>query len=133
MINQNSNSKLLIILAAIVLNLAGCSIFGKNQPETIPLPPKNLDSSQPLVLPQIGNSKQSVITESEAAMNNESQVSNKQRKIIEDRGPGGAVNKITVDNPGKIPDYYIYPSSQQDLNINDNPNRVSPPSWQYSW
>jgi hypothetical protein len=131
--NRNIKSLMRIITISTSMLFVGCAWFGKSQPEAIPLPPRNVDESAPLVLPQIGNSKQNTITESEALSRNESTASIKKRTIIEDRGPGGAVNKITVDNPGNMPNYYIYPSTQQELNVNDNPNRISPPSWQYSW
>ena len=108
---------------------ASCSIFSKSQPATVPLPPKSLNASAPIMLPQPGNTRQQSISESSAAQQNESQVSRK-KVIMEDRGPGGSVNKITVDNPGNVPDYYIYPPQQQ---YNNNPDKISPPNWQYNW
>jgi hypothetical protein len=53
--------------------------------------------------------------------------------IKEQRMNGGFVTQIKIDNRGKIPDYYIYPTGQQNLNINNPQRNMATPTWQLSW
>jgi hypothetical protein len=128
---QNNKHSLVAKLLALTTSLLviGCSVFGgKQAPETIPLPPKNLNNSAPIMLPQPGNAARPIISESAAAMANESQAT-RFKRITEQRSPGGAVNKITVDNPsGGLPDYTLTPN-QQDNNTSNNPDKITTPSW----
>lgn len=124
----------LILVALIGLGLSGCSLFTKNPPPTVPQPPQKLNQpNQNLVLPQIGSNQSLTISESAAARQNESQPT-KFKTITEDRGPGGTINRITVDNPqGGLPDYYLTPNIEQQTYTNNNPDKLSPPTWQWSW
>lgn len=117
------------LVISLGIMLTGCSMFGK-QPESTPLPPQAINTST-AVIPQIGSNKAVRIESSNSY--SESQSAYKRRQIVEDRGPGGGVNKITVDNAGNVPDYYLYPSDQTQYNTNDNPDRVSVPNWQIKW
>lgn len=121
---------LLIIIASVWIG--GCSTH--QAPETIPLPPpKSLNgSSAPILLPQPGNATNQTISESAAAIANESQPT-RFKQITEQRGPGGVVNKITVDNPsGGLPDYTLTPN-QQDNNTSNNPDKITTPSWGWNF
>lgn len=124
----------LLLVAVAGFALGGCSLFGKSSPPTVPQPPQALNQANPnLVLPQIGSDGAQTISESAAARQNESQPT-KFKTITEDRGPGGTVNRITVDNPqGSLPDYYLTPNIEQQTNTNNNPDKISPPTWQWSW
>ena len=91
-----------------------------------------IDNSAPILLPQIGSSTQSSVSESAAAHSNESQAT-RFKTITETRTPGGGVSKVNVDNPaGGMPDYYLAPS-QLPTDTNNNPDKLSPPSWEWSW
>ena len=123
--------KTLIYNLILVTLLGGCSLFGHN-PTTVPQPPKTIESSAPILLPQIGNPAQSSVSESTAAKTNESQAT-RFKTITETRTPGGGVSKVNVDNPaGGMPDYYLAPS-QLPTDTNNNPDKLSPPSWEWSW
>lgn len=119
----------IILGLTIAITISGCSHFGNN-PDTIPAPPKA--GSAPIVLPQIGNSTQQDVNESSAARANESQPT-RFKTITETRTPGGGVSRVSVDNPsGGMPDYYLAPS-QVPYDTNNNPDKLSPPSWEWSW
>jgi len=124
-------SSLLIVITSIWVG--GCSTH--QTPETIPLPPpKNLNGSSgaPILLPQPGNAANQTISESAAAVANESQPT-RFKQITEQRGPGGVVNKITVDNPsGGLPDYTLNPN-QQDNNTSNNPDKITTPNWGWNF
>ncbi|MBX9597554.1 MAG: hypothetical protein K2X04_03140 [Burkholderiales bacterium] len=130
--NKHSLVAKLLALTTSLLVIGGCSVFGgKQAPETIPLPPKNLNNSAPIMLPQPGNAARPIISESAAAMANESQAT-RFKRITEQRGPGGAVNKITVDNPsGGLPDYTLTPNQQYDTN--NNPDKLTTPNWGWNF
>lgn len=123
-------------LFGITALLLGCASSGKSQAESVPLPPKNLTSNHTGIYSQLAGSKQAQITESlpKSKALIESQTF-KHRRYSEERSYGGAVNRITVTNPGRIPSYYIYPTQQQELNVNDNPNpnKISTSNWQLTW
>ena len=118
-------------IAAGLLLINGCSMFNKT-PDALPIPPQSLHESGPIMLPQLGNSARPVISESAAAANNRNESGINQRKYIENRGPGGAVNKITVDNP-HAPDYTLTPNQEPNNSTNNNPDKLTTPSWGYSW
>ena len=123
----------LFISVGVVLILEGCSVFGKAPPPSVPQPPTSINNpNSNLVLPQIGNINQQSVAESVAAVQNESQPAHF-KQITENRGPGGTVNKISVDNPGNVPDYYLAPTLQQQTDTNNNPDKLSTPNWQWSW
>jgi hypothetical protein len=123
-----------LLAVAISTFISGCSMFGGGHqaPETIPLPPKNINSSAPILLPQPGDVTHPTISESAAATANESQPT-RFKQITEQRGAGGVVNKITVDNPsGGLPDYTLTPN-QQDNNTSNNPDKITTPSWGWNF
>jgi hypothetical protein len=123
--------KTMVSSLILITLLGGCSLFGNN-PTTVPQPPKTIDNSDQILLPQIGNSTQSSVSESAAAHANESQAT-RFKTITETRTPGGGVSKVNVDNPaGGMPDYYLAPS-QLPTDTNNNPDKLSPPSWEWSW
>ena len=70
------------------------------------------------MLPQPGNAANQVISESAAAVANESQPTRFKTDYRTTR-TRGVVNKITVDNPsGGLPDYTLTPNQQYDTNNN---------------
>lgn len=116
--------------------ITGCSVFGSNQPTNAslaPPPPQKLNASNgAVVLPQIGNESQMTISESAAARANESQPT-RFKVITENRGAGGAVNQVQVTNPtGGLPNYTLTPQPLPD-DLNNNPDKISPPTWGFSW
>lgn len=118
-----------ILTSVVAMTISSCSHFGSS-PDTIPAPPKAGNTA--IVLPQIGNPNQANISESSAARANESQPT-RFKTITETRTPGGGVSKVNVDNPsGGMPDYYLAPS-QIPYDTNNNPDKLSPPSWEWSW
>ena len=124
------NCKLSVSCLSLVgVILGGCSIFGRNQPPTIPAPPSHLNSSAPLTLPPMGHA-----TKAGASSTQVESSPTRFKQITEERGPGGVVNKIKVDNPtGGMPDYYIYPTPSAVAPTNNNPDKISPPNWQWNW
>lgn len=124
-----SNYALITALCAVIIGCASNS----NNTNIIEQPPQKLNSSAPLLLPQIGKTGNQSISESAAALANESQPT-KFKVISEQRGPGGAVNRVNVDNPdGGMPDYYLTPQSNIPTSTNNNPDKLSTPNWQLSW
>lgn len=125
--------KLLSLTITISALIASCSIFG-GAPTTVPQPPKKVNNnSDQIMLPQIGKNGGQAISESAAAAANESQPT-KFKIITEQKGPGGAVNRVNVDNPdGGMPDYYLSPNSNIPTTTNNNPDKLSTPNWQISW
>ena len=110
--------------------LTSCSLFGStpnNNYPTIPLPPQKIAASD-AVAAVIDTKKKESATQAVPAP-----VYDNQRTIQEDRS-NGTVTQIKVDNGDDIPDYYMYPSQQQNLNTNSTPDKnLSTPSWQISW
>ncbi len=119
------------ISSVIASLIVGCSMFAKQQ-ESTPLPPQNINMNKGAA-PATANVPANKSAKIESDNYTESQSQYKRRQIVEDRGPGGAVNKITVDNAGNVPDYVLYPSDQTQYNTNDNPDRLSVPNWQINW
>lgn len=102
-------------------------------PAQVPPPPQDSLNSNDgnISLPQIANPKQQNISESAAAKRSESDPT-KFKVITEQRGPGGAVNQVNVDNPdGGLPDYYLTPKNgvAPASSRNINPNTMSTPQW----
>jgi hypothetical protein len=54
------------------------------------------------------------------------------KQYIENRGAGGVVNKITVDQSGTVPNYVIYPNNQP-YDTNNNPDPIATPRWEFKW
>lgn len=126
------NKLIAFSLSSIIASLiAGCSMFAKQQ-ESTPLPPQNINMNKGAA-PAAANLSANKSAKIESNNYTESQSQYKRRQIVEDRGPGGAVNKITVDNAGNVPDYVLYPTDQTQYNTNDNPDRLSVPNWQINW
>ena len=108
----------------------GCSMFnGGNDYPTVPLPPQKTNASDAVMPanPRQGNASHPISSSEPVANTN-------RRTIQEDRS-NGQVTQIKVDNGNNdIPDYYIYPSQQQNLNTNSTPDKnLATPSWQISW
>ncbi len=114
------------LIISIFATLNSCSLFGTST-EDIPtvLPPENKTTASNVVItkPNSGKSNSS----------NSTAYINHQTKIIENRGIGGSVDQIKVDNPGNMPDYYIYPAQEQNLNRNNQPDKIATPTWQINW
>ena len=115
----------LVILTLIII---GCSVFDNtpiNYP-TIPLPPQKTNASDAIMPVNLGKVKD--ITTSKTVR------ANKDKRTIEEDRSNGQVTQIKVDNGNSMPDYYMYPSQQQNLNINSTPDKdLSTPSWQINW
>lgn len=120
----------LLIMSSIAL-INSCSSWSSDASIGSPQPPKNPNiGNGQIILPQIGESKET-ITESSAARQNESQPS-KFKKITDVKGPGGAITQINVANPdGGLPDYYLTPKDDDAASSSNtlNPNQMSTPQW----
>ncbi|RTL00744.1 MAG: hypothetical protein EKK57_06435 [Proteobacteria bacterium] len=126
-------SQLLITLAVTSVVCVSCATSTNER--NIPQPPqtKIVSGDETIVLPQIGKTGSNSISESQAELQNESQPS-KFKTITEQKGPGGAVNRVNVDNPdGGLPDYYLTPNNNVPQTTNNNPDKLSTPNWQFSW
>ena len=136
--NIMKTNTILSITFCVVAIITACSTTSsKNNIPTIPAPPQNLSADQ-------GNATL-VVDSPPAAVAQTAESSTKQNasgdvgstatdRIQEERGVGGTVNQIKVENKGDIPTYYINPPLQQDLNLNSAPNKsVATPSWQINW
>lgn len=112
------------------LIIVGCSMFtGNNSYPTIPLPPQKINASD-AVMPANQGKK---ITASHP-LSSEPLGGNTNHRTIQEERSNGQVTQIKVDNGNDIPDYYMYPSQQQNLNTNSTPDKnLSTPSWQISW
>lgn len=125
------DKKIVLVTCVGSALISACSMFNK-QSNPAPLPPQAINtnkSAAAAVAPNTTNKTAKI----ESDNYTESQSQYKRRQIVEDRGPGGAVNKITVDNAGNVPDYVLYPTDQTQYNTNDNPDRLSVPNWQFNW
>ncbi len=124
------NNKYLLLIATSII-FTSCSLFGNNSNNypTIPLPPQKVDESNTAVAVKESTSKAS----SSTAQGSPPVTYQNKRTVQEDRA-NGTVTQIKVDNGNNLPDYYMYPSQQQDLNTNSTPGKdLSTPSWQISW
>lgn len=109
--------------------IASCGVFGNNNIPTIPLPPQKTNASDAA---KVNNAKPK--TNASQTVQQMGGSTTPPPRIQEDRSTGGTVDQIKVNNPGDIPDYYIYPSQGQNLNINNQPDKnLATPSWQISW
>ena len=127
---------LLLLTIGICFNLYSCSNTKKSNMPNIPPPPQNINITHNNI--DIDDVEESATTHvkmtTESKNTTEITHESNQQRIEEDRGLGGSVSQIKVDNKGKIPSYYIYPPLQQDLNLNSAPNKsVATPSWQINW
>ena len=127
---------LILNFFGIILLTVSCSTTNNNEMAVaIPAPPQSLNA--PLGKINIVDDDASPASSSntsnvESATRPESESS--QRHIEEDRSIGGTITQIKVENKGNLPNYYINPSLQQDLNLNSAPNKsVATPSWQINW
>lgn len=122
---------LLIIIASIIFT--GCAWFGMqndSQIPTISAPPQKLNESN-AAMPIIPPNNASGAAKAKAASNDSENMQNQQR-IQEDRS-NGVVDQIKVNNKN-LPSYYIYPSQQQNYDVNNIPDQnVVAPNWQISW
>lgn len=109
--------------------LFACSNTGNKPQYNIPAPPKNFMVESNVVSPQINKNTP------HSLQNLKSQNPRYQpfSKIQEIRGNGGSVSEIRINNRGDIPNYYIYPNQQPDLNINNQQRNISTPTWQLNW
>lgn len=122
----------ILTIGGLILTIVGCSSI-RSGSQVIEQPPQKINNNTPMVLPEIGKTGNQVISESAAAAKNESEPT-KFKVITEQKGPGGAVNRVNVDNPdGGMPDYYLAPNSNIPTSTNNNPDKLSTPNWQLSW
>ena len=122
------------ILYLLIANTAlyGCNVFGPSKGSN--------DTAKPVPLPpnQITKETENLKTSSHPIViekNNypENPPSEKKPRIQEERSIGGTVKQIKVNNKN-LPDYYIYPSPQQNFDNNTPPNKnITTPSWQINW
>lgn len=128
---RNGILRAILATGAIFATVTAYSAYA--DPDQVPPPPQDTLQSNDsgIVLPQITNKKRPNISESEAARRAESDPT-KFKVITEQRGPGGAVTQVNVDNPsGGLPDYYLTPSNNvvPATTRNANPNQMATPQW----
>ena len=112
---------LMSILGLTVLIMSCSTTGGNDEIPMIPAPPQSLNNA-PNTITIIDDEASAPATITQNKLKTESEVAeNKHPRIEEDRGAGGTVNQIKVENKGSIPTYYIYPPLQQDLNLNSAP------------
>lgn len=117
------------IIITLIISIPSCTNFGENQaPIATTLPPPNTSNMASLA-PEMG--KQETIDNEQSIKKAESQEIDEVR-ITEERSTGGSLDKITVHNPSKLPDYYLFPPQQTDQNDLPNQN-MSIPTWQITW
>ena len=124
------NNKYLLFIAIGII-FTSCSLFGNtnNNYPTIPLPPQKVNESDTAVAV-----KESATKTNSNTLQSSSPVTYQGKRTIQEDRSNGTVTQIKVDNGNDIPDYYMYPSQQQDLNTNSTPGKdLSTPSWQISW
>jgi hypothetical protein len=114
-----------ILFLPLVLMVANCSnLTNTGKYQTINLPISNHIESNPTNV--INNSSESSLSLQQNNQNN--------AKIIKEQRNNGNIVQIKVDNNNRLPNYYVYPSQQEKLNINNNPDKnVATPSWQINW
>ncbi|MFN7095186.1 MAG: hypothetical protein ACK4M7_07460 [Burkholderiales bacterium] len=122
--------KNLLILVSTCVILIGCSLFTDPEQDipTISTPPHKPNASN------VGLSYPPAKLNTSQARISTTAKGTRIQRIVENRSSGGTIDQIKIDNPGDIPDYYIYPSQQQNLNIiNQQDNDIATPNWQISW
>ncbi len=123
--------KNILYLLIITSSLYGCGIFGPSKgsndtTKPIPLPPIKINNDN--MATRVNESQLDI----EKPAKSENTVKAKPR-IQEERSLGGTVEQIKVNNK-HLPDYYVYPSTEQNLNNNNQPNKdITTPSWQINW
>lgn len=134
---KTANLKHNLLLACISISFItiGVSCTTTN-PRNIPTPPNmvvknpvNINESSSIPVAN-KKPKSSITTKSTARQNNRYEPLT---TIEEGRNNGGIVTQIKVNNRGDIPDYYIYPTQQHNLNINNPQRNMAPPTWQLNW
>lgn len=131
--------KLMAIVFILGLS-SGCGLFGggANGPSMVAPPPQKVGDGDLKTIvnatPAELNNKNYNATGNKSA-SSASAVTRNQPRIQEGRSAGGTVSEIKVNNKGDIPDYYIYPSQQeQNSVVNTRPDmNVSTPNWQINW
>jgi len=136
----NKITKSLIFASALLLLLESCnSTINKNQLQNKLTPPiaESFNSTpQHIVINK--NSTPNLesgidLKKINALQNTDESNNNQNSRIQEDRGNGGTVTQIKVDNK-QFPDYYINQPLDQNLNTNSSPNKdVTTPSWKINW
>jgi hypothetical protein len=125
------NMKVIIAIFATIL-IGGCAWFGMqndSQIPTISAPPQKISESN-AAMPVIPPNNASGAAKAHTA-NNDVNTQN-QPRIEEDRS-NGVVDQIKVNNKN-LPSYYIYPTQQQNYDVNRIPDEnVTTPNWQISW
>lgn len=118
---------IIIFLTGLIASCAWLGTPNDSQIPTISAPPQNLsesDASMPILPPNNASG-----TAKNQISNNED---NTQPRIQEERS-NGVVEQIKVNN-GSLPSYYIYPTQQQNYDVNQIPDRnIVTPNWQISW
>ena len=146
---KNINNILLTIIATVLVSIFccyGCSSTTYTNTTTNPSrdalsdvsspppPPRNIDAAINTTSHNKADSStpaKSIL--SKGTIPTKHKVITNTSRIEEDR-VNGKVTEIKVRNRGNMPDYYIYPSPQQDMNINNQPDRnMSTPTWQIRW
>ena len=125
------NNKYLLLLATTSIIFTSCSLFGNtsNRYPTIPLPSQKINESD-----TVATVKENATKTNSNTSQSSSTVTYKSKRTIQEDRSNGTVTQIKVDNGNILPDYYMYPSQQQDLNTNSTPGKdLSTPSWQISW
>ena len=117
------------------MGLFGCTT--NHNPNNIPKPPQNINGNNAISVtkPVVTPAPNKVIASSPIYSNESSQNDTTVpfKRIEEQRGNGGAVTSIKINNKGNIPNYYIYPNQQPNQNVNDPQRNISSPTWQLSW
>ncbi len=126
---------MLISLCSGLNSISGCTTAHHQQ--GIPKPPTNLNSSTNDMSATTINPAPNKKTVSSLDVNSNESIRNNGyvpfTKIEEAKANGGVVTEIKVNNRGDVPDYYLYPNQQQNLNINNPQKSISTPTWQFNW
>jgi len=122
--------------------ITSCSLFSGNNNNypansgdttDIPLPPQKLSASNAALPANPGRIKAHVMASAPKRIASGAYTNTYPQQIQEERS-NGTVTEIKVDNGGDLPDYYMYPSQQNNLDNNNNSDsNITTPSWQISW
>ena len=122
----------MVYLLSIVL--LGCTT--SHNPNNVPKPPQDLTNTATMTTrSSVAPAPNKVIASGTVYSSESSQNSPPTPfpRIEEQRGNGGAVTSIKINNRGNIPNYYIYPNQQPNQNVNDPQRNISTPTWQLNW
>lgn len=133
-----------ILLSFSLLCLVSCAVENSSIIDNKPMAPvdireniaknsQNDDVDSSVIAPNVGE-RVSVLNKTESA----TPQATKRHTVTEDKGPGGVVNRINVDNYGDVPNYYIQPSQGTSLTnpgLNAKPQQnITPTTWDLiSW